>query len=47
MMATQQEFYRVQELSVHYVGHVHEYLIGSGLPQPAQLESITQAQRLL
>lgn len=30
-----------------YVGHFHEYLIRGGFPQTAQVESITQAQRLL
>lgn len=43
----QQEFYKVQELAVHYVGHFHEYLLRGGFPQTAQVESITQAQRLL
>lgn len=43
----QQEFYRVQELAVHYVGHFHEYLLRGGFPQTAQVESINQAQRLL
>jgi predicted AAA+ superfamily ATPase len=42
-----QEFYRVQELAAHYVGHFHEYLIRGGFPQTAQIESINQAQRLL
>jgi predicted AAA+ superfamily ATPase len=43
----QQEFYRTQELAVHYVGHFHEYLLRGGFPQIAQIESINQAQRLL
>ncbi len=30
-----------------YVGHVDEYLLRGGFPQTAQVESITQAQRLL
>lgn len=42
-----QEFYRVQELAEHYVGHFHEYLIRGGFPQTTQVESISQAQRLL
>ncbi|KTC84242.1 hypothetical protein Ldro_3048 [Legionella drozanskii LLAP-1] len=41
------EFYRVQELAAHYVGHFHEYLLRGGFPQTAQVESINQAQRLL
>jgi predicted AAA+ superfamily ATPase len=41
------QFYRVQELALSYVGHFHEYLIRGGFPQTAQIESITQAQRLL
>jgi len=43
----QQEFYRVAELAVLYVGHFHEYLVRGGFPQTTQVESITQAQRLL
>lgn len=43
----QPQFYRVQELAAPYVGHFHEYLIRGGFPQTAQVESITQAQRLL
>ncbi|HWS13920.1 MAG TPA: DUF4143 domain-containing protein, partial [Rhodocyclaceae bacterium] len=30
-----------------YVGHFHEYLVRGGFPQTAQVDSITQAQRLL
>ena len=37
----------VQENARPYVGHFHEYLIRGGFPQTAQVESITQAQRLL
>ncbi len=37
----------IQELAKPYVGHFHEYLIRGGFPQTAQVESITQAQRLL
>lgn len=43
----QQEFSRVAELATLYVGHFHEYLVRGGFPQTAQVESITQAQRLL
>lgn len=43
----QQDFYRVAELAAPYVGHFHEYLVRGGFPQTAQVESITQAQRLL
>jgi len=38
---------RIQELAKPYVGHFHEYLVRGGFPQTAQVESITQAQRLL
>ncbi|RYU62012.1 ATP-binding protein [Methylolobus aquaticus] len=41
------QFYRARELAAPYVGHFHEYLIRGGFPQTAQVESITQAQRLL
>ncbi|TCO81538.1 hypothetical protein EV699_108170 [Plasticicumulans lactativorans] len=43
----QPRFYRARELAAPYVGHFHEYLIRGGFPQTAQVESITQAQRLL
>ncbi|MDP3559545.1 MAG: ATP-binding protein [Legionellaceae bacterium] len=43
----QQNFYRTQELALHYVGHFHEYLVRGGFPQTTQVESIHQAQRLL
>ncbi|OGB35389.1 MAG: ATPase [Burkholderiales bacterium RIFCSPLOWO2_12_FULL_61_40] len=43
----QADFYRVTELAAPYVGHFHEYLVRGGFPQTAQVESITQAQRLL
>lgn len=43
----QSDFYRVAELAAPYVGHFHEYLVRGGFPQTAQVESITQAQRLL
>ncbi|WP_297485420.1 ATP-binding protein [Ferrovum sp.] len=41
------DFYRVAETAAPYVGHFHEYLVRGGFPQTAQIESITQAQRLL
>ncbi len=41
------DFYRATEAAVSYVGHFHEYLVRGGFPQTAQVESITQAQRLL
>jgi hypothetical protein len=41
------QFYRAQEIAIPYVGHFHEYLIRGGFPQTAQVDSITQAQRLL
>lgn len=37
----------IQELATPYLGHFHEYLVRGGFPQTAQVESITQAQRLL
>jgi predicted AAA+ superfamily ATPase len=37
----------IRELAQPYVGHFHEYLLRGGFPQTAQVESITQAQRLL
>ena len=40
-------FSRVKELGKLYVAHFHEYLLRGGFPQTAQVESITQAQRLL
>ena len=41
------DFHRAAELAAPYVGHFHEYLVRGGFPQTAQVESITQAQRLL
>jgi predicted AAA+ superfamily ATPase len=43
----QSDFYRVAETAAPYVGHFHEYLVRGGFPQTAQVDSITQAQRLL
>lgn len=44
---TPPDFYRTAEAAAPYVGHFHEYLVRGGFPQTAQVESITQAQRLL
>lgn len=44
---TPPQFYRAQEAAAPYVGHFHDYLIRGGFPQTVQVESITQAQRLL
>jgi predicted AAA+ superfamily ATPase len=44
---SQPDFYRVTEIAASYVGHFHDYLMRGGFPQTAQVESITQAQRLL
>jgi predicted AAA+ superfamily ATPase len=41
------DVYRTREIASPYVGHFHEYLVRGGFPQTAQMESITQAQRLL
>lgn len=41
------DFYRTTERAGPYVGHFHEYLVRGGFPQTAQVDSITQAQRLL
>lgn len=43
----QPDFTRVSETAAPYVGHFHEYLVRGGFPQTAQVDSITQAQRLL
>lgn len=40
-------FIHTREVAEDYVGHFHEYLTRGGFPQTAQVESITQAQRLL
>lgn len=44
---SQPDIFRASEAAVPYVGHFHEYLVRGGFPQAAQVESITQAQRLL
>lgn len=41
------DFHRVSEAAAPYAGHFHEYLVRGGFPQTAQVESITQAQRLM
>jgi len=41
------DFYRTSEAASAYVAHFHEYLLRGGFPQTAQMESITQAQRML
>ena len=41
------DFYRATDLGRDYVGHFHEYLLRGGFPQTAQVDSVTQAQRLL
>ena len=43
----QADFYRTTDAASPYVGHFHEYLVRGGFPQTAQVDSITQAQRLL
>jgi uncharacterized protein len=44
---TPRQLQNVQETAKPYIGHFHEYLIRGGFPQTAQVESTTQAQRLL
>lgn len=44
---TPTDFYRSSERGRDYVGHFHEYLLRGGFPQTAQVDSVTQAQRLL
>lgn len=41
------DVYRCTEAASQYVAHFHEYLLRGGFPQPALIESLTQAQRLL
>lgn len=41
------EFIRIQEAAKPYVAHFHEYLMRGGFPQTAQVESVTETQRLL
>ena len=42
-----ESLYSIQEAAQPYVAHFHEYLVRGGFPQTAQVESVTQAQRLL
>ena len=44
---TASDFYRTGEAAGAYVAHFHEYLLRGGFPQTAQMDSITQAQRML
>ena len=41
------DFLRTGEIAAPYTGHFHDYLLRGGFPQTAQVESITEAQRLL
>ncbi len=41
------ELLHISEAARPYIGHFHEFLVRGGFPQTAQVESITQAQRLL
>lgn len=41
------QFRKISALATPYMGHFHEYLVRGGFPQTTQVESITQAQRLL
>jgi len=43
----QSEFYRIGEIAAIYVGHFNEYLVKGGFPQTAQLDTVTQSQKLL
>ena len=40
-------FLDTAELAREYTGHFHEYLLRGGFPQTAQIDSLTQAQKLL
>jgi predicted AAA+ superfamily ATPase len=40
-------FARTSEAAAALTGHFHDYLVRGGFPQAAQVESITQAQKLL
>jgi predicted AAA+ superfamily ATPase len=44
---TPADLYRTTDAARAHVGHFHEYLVRGGFPQTAQMDSITQAQRLL
>jgi predicted AAA+ superfamily ATPase len=41
------QMFGIRETAKPYVGHFHEYIVRGGFPQTAQVESVTQAQRLL
>lgn len=41
------DLHRVADTAAPYAGHFHEYLVRGGFPQTAQVESVSQAQRLL
>lgn len=41
------QFQRTIELASPYVAHFHQYLLRGGFPQLAQVESVTEAQRLI
>lgn len=43
----EKKFHRMLDAATPYIGHFHEYLVRGGFPQTAQIESITQGQRLL
>ncbi len=43
----EQEFSRIAELAMPYLGHFHQYLLRGGFPQTIRVENINQAQRLL
>ncbi len=43
----EEKFRKIGEIATPYVGHFQEYLVRGGFPQTTQIESITQAQRLL
>lgn len=41
------QFYKTSDAAKKYIGYFHEYLLQGGFPQIAQLENITEAQKLL
>lgn len=41
------QFQQITELAQPYLAHFHQYLVRGGFPQTAQVESVTQAQRLI
>jgi predicted AAA+ superfamily ATPase len=42
-----QDLRRTAEVAQPYMGHFHTYLVHGGFPQTAQMDSVTQAQKLL